>query len=126
VAGVLLVVATAGLLMFGAVVGRQPAKVPELTIVNPSRWAVHVKVASAEAPGWLLVGSVPRESSSTFRETTDQGERWIVAFAYDGVSVEVPVDRADLEAADWTLTVPDELADELVDAGVFETPPGVA
>jgi hypothetical protein len=123
VAGAVLV---AVFVVLGVALDPLPEKVDEVTVVNPHPWAVQVDVREDDGSGRLSLGTVPRESDASFLETTDQGRRWVVSFAYDGTSVERTYDRSELEADDWTITVPAELGDLLSAAGTFETPSGSA
>jgi hypothetical protein len=124
VAVVLGAVVLAAFVLMGVMLDPLPPKVAEITVVNPHPWAAQVEVGPEDAAGRLLLGSVPPESEATFLETTDQGDRWAVTFTYRGSAVERTVERSDLEGDDWTVTVPDELADVLAGAGTPETPAG--
>jgi hypothetical protein len=101
-----------------------PAQVDRITIRNPHPWVAHVTVAGATADQRLPIGTVPREAERSYKGIVDQGDTWIVTFAYAGQSVDVAVARDDLARADWTVEVPDDLAQRLRQADVFETPPG--
>ena len=123
-AGAAVAVVLAGFLLLGVTLNRSAPKVSEVTVVNPHPWTAVVKARAEGDRGWLVLGTVPRESESVFLETTDQGDRWVFAFSYGTTVVEEAVDRDDLEAAGWRLVIPDEFADALRAAGTFETPPG--
>jgi hypothetical protein len=101
-----------------------PAQIDEITVRNPHPWSADVAVTDEERDGWLGLGSLPRESSYTFHGVINQGEVWVFAFGYAGVHVEQTMQRDELERENWIVTVPDEFAQRLQAAGVFETPPG--
>lgn len=60
----------------------QPAFV-ELTVENPTRFAITVHVAGADR-GWVAVGTASRQSTSAFQEIADQGDVWIFRFSAQG------------------------------------------
>jgi hypothetical protein len=93
--------------------------VPEVTVENPHPWTVDVGSDGDRVP----VGAVHRERTQTFAELPDQGDGWSFTFGYAGQRAEVRLTAAELESADWTVTVPDGLAADLRAAGVAETPP---
>lgn len=103
---------------------RVPAHVARLTVDNPLPWPVHVQASEPGAPGWLGVGTVDRGQEQAFHSLLDQGDRWVIRFAYAGHHAELRVTRAELERAGWRVTVPGDLADQLGDADVPEAPGG--
>lgn len=82
-----------------------------LTVTNPSPWLAEVDVdRPGEAPA-LRLGGVAPEASVTFDAVLEQGERWVFRFSYGGEDpVEVVLDRAALEQAGWSVTVPETFA----------------
>lgn len=124
VVGVVVIV----LLWAGGIAGvtrglRVPTYVEQVTVDNPHLWQANVDVTGRDGAGWVGLGTVERESRSTFHDVVDQGDTWVFTFGYAGQDAEVRVSRSELERADWQITVPDQLAEQLRTAGVPETPP---
>jgi len=99
-----------------------PAHVDEVTVDNPHPWAVVVDVTDADRDAWLALGGVRRNREQGFGEVLDQGDEWTFRFTYAGEQATVTVSGADLERADWRVSVPDELGERLGAADVTETP----
>lgn len=100
-----------------------PPQVERITIDNPYPWPAHIDVSQPGDSGWLGVGTVDQTGEQDFRSIIDQGDAWIVRFSYAGHHVEHGVTRRQLEADDWHITVPDDFARQLRDAGLPEAPP---
>jgi len=108
-----------GLLLLCASLLRLPHIVPKLTVTNPSVYQVHVEVTDAKRAGWLDLGVVERGSTTTLEDTIDQGRQWVFRFSYGGVQAgEVVLDRAELTANGWKLTIPPEVTERLREAGM--------
>jgi hypothetical protein len=104
------------------VVRAAPVHDRSLTFVNPTTYALGVEV-SGPASGWLPLTTVDRESTLTVDHVFDQGDTWRVRFsgqALDGGSMVVT--RADLEAAGWKITVPDDVGQRLAANGATPSP----
>jgi hypothetical protein len=103
---------------------RLPADVDRIAIENPHAWPVHVEVsgAAAGADGWLGVGAVDPDHENGFQSVVDQGDVWVFRFSYAGHHAELRVTRRELAADDWRLTVPDDFARQMGDAGLSEAP----
>jgi hypothetical protein len=99
-----------------------PAHIDRLTVDNPHRWMVDVDVSDADRDGWVGVGTVEREEERTLASILDQGPLWTIRFAYAGVHIDRRMTDGQLERQDWHITVPDQLADELIAADVPESP----
>lgn len=116
------------LLLWGALMAvvvpalRTPERIDPVTVHNPHPWWVHVEVTDTTRDGWVGVGTVDRDASHDFREVIDMGDRWTLRFTYSSAVVEVTVDRADLVADGWQITVPDGFAQQLRARAVPETP----
>ena len=95
------------LLAAALVLSRTPAHVPTLTIRNPAEYRLNVGLAG-DAGEWALpLGSVDRTTFLTLDDVLDQGGNWVFRFSYGGVdAAELRLTRAELAAADWTVTVP--------------------
>jgi hypothetical protein len=110
------------LLVLVSMAARDPDRVPALTVENGSPYRVTVTV-SGPSGGAVVLGAVDREHESTFTGVLDAGREWVVRFRSAGVDAgTVVVDRADLEAADWRVRVPEDVAARLAPAGVTEAP----
>jgi hypothetical protein len=103
---------------------RLPATIDEITVQNPHPWIAAVSVSDDGRDGWLGLGSVPRQAEYSFHEVIDQGDTWVISFAYAGIRVEMAIPRDDLQREGWVVTVPDDLATQLRAAGVVESAPG--
>lgn len=99
-----------------------PGHVEVLRVDNPHDWAVNVQVSDAARSDWVGLGDVDRGDAHTFEEVLDQGDTWVVRFAYAGNHADLELTRTDLDRSDWQITVPDEIATTLRRAGVPETP----
>src|SRR5215475_15882835 len=73
---------------------RIPAHVDQLTIDNHHPWTVSVAVTGAGRHGWVGLGRTDRDRAQTFDRILDQGDTWVVRFAYGGASAEVRITRA--------------------------------
>jgi hypothetical protein len=103
---------------------RSPATVDQVTIRNPHPWKVNVDVSGEPDGGWVGIGSIARDDDQRFEEVLDQGGRWRFAFDYAGTDGgELVLDRADLEASGWQLTVPEEVAVRMEAGGLEPSPP---
>ncbi len=108
-----------GLLLVCASLLRVPQYVAKLAVINPSVYQVNLEVADAERAGWLDLGAVESESTTTLEETIDQGKQWVFRFSYGGVQAgETTIARSELKANGWKLTIPSEVGERLRDAGV--------
>jgi hypothetical protein len=73
--------------------------------------------------GWVSIATVDRESTLVINHVYDEGATWRVRFsgqARDGGNIEMS--RADLENNGWRLTVPNDVADQLTNAGATASP----
>lgn len=101
---------------------RDPGHVATLTLANPHEWAVNAEVSDAARADWVGLGGIDRGDEHTFELVLDQGDTWVIRFAYAGHHADVEVSRSHLERTRWRVSVPDQLATDLRRAGVLETP----
>lgn len=101
---------------------RTPPYVERITVDNPHPWNVHVEATGGDRTGWVAVGGVTRDQERTVADVLDQGDTWILRFAYGGQVAETRLSRDQLTRDGWHVTVPDELADRLRAAGIPESP----
>ena len=100
-----------------------PAMVDRVTIENTSDFAFDVEVTGASRDGWLQLGGTDEKSSTVLEKVLDQGDTWIFHFSGQGEDGgELTVPRAELEAADWKVTVPAAAVEKLRALGVPPTP----
>lgn len=98
-----------------------PRHVARLSVENPSVHRVTIELAG-ESGGVVPLGAVDREKERTFADVPDFGDRWTFRFSGGGLDGgALVVDRDDLEAGDWHVRVPADVADRLAAAGL---PPG--
>lgn len=102
----------------------EPSFVPEVTIENPLVYKVNVDVKAPGDDGWSDLGTVRRETTKTIEEVVDQGRTWTFRFTYGGeLGGEVTVDRPQLRADGWRVTVPPDVGDRLRQAGMRPSAP---
>lgn len=101
---------------------RTPPYVDGITVDNPHPWDVHVVATDGDRAGWVGVGGIARDQERTVTDVVDQGDTWILRFAYGGQVAEARLSRDQLTQDGWHVTVPDELADRLRAAGIPESP----
>ena len=100
-----------------------PSFVDRIAFVNQSEYDIAVEVTSETRDGWLSVGTAQRRATSVRREIIDQGDVWIFRFAAQGETAgELRMTRAELEAAGWTVRLPDSVRDELRRKGAPPSP----
>jgi hypothetical protein len=97
--------------------------VDRVVIVNPTPYDVNVVVGPGDRSAWLAVGTARHDAETPFEEVVDQGETWVVRFAYGGeVGGEVSVRRAELARNGWRITVPPDVAERLRGRSVVPPP----
>ncbi len=101
-----------------------PSFVSSVAVVNPSAYTLDVEVASASGDEWTQLVSVSPKSTASAEQVVDQGERWAFRAQSAGVAGgEFVVSRADLERADWKVTIPPAIVERLRARGVPDSPP---
>lgn len=96
-----------------------PQHVERVTIHNPHEWSAGVEASNERRQGWVGIGVVNKNEAHAFEEVLDQGRTWVFRFSYGGVDGgELTVSRADLQRSGWKVTVPDEFATRMREAGL--------
>jgi hypothetical protein len=101
-------------LVFATIIGglawalRSPTYVSRVEITNDTGYSVNVDLAADG--GRVGLGTVPAGDRLDLVDVIDQGDPWVFEFSYAGRKAgEVSTSRADLEAADWTIEVPEQV-----------------
>jgi hypothetical protein len=106
-----------------ALAQRTPTFVDGIAVDNPSEYQVRVEVRGSDDQAWSGLTTLDRGASRVVPEVFDVGADWTFRFIAQGADAgEVRMARADLEAAGWSLAVPDAVAQRLRDAGVPASP----
>jgi hypothetical protein len=96
---------------------RDPATVESVAVTNDSDYDIRVQIRGADG-GWMPLSQATRRETTATSEVIDQGETWTFRFASQGrAGGQIEIDRAVLEASDWTLEIPDDTIQQLRDAG---------
>ena len=90
-----------------------PDLVARVAVRNPSIWDVRVQARPAEGGGWLDLGLIDREQTSTWVDVLDQGARWELAFESRGRTSRIVVAREEVVGDGVILRVPATLLDRL-------------
>ena len=94
-----------------------PATVRRVSIENTSEYNIGIEVRGA-GDGWTHLASAGKQSTTDRHEVVDRGDVWIFRFTSQGRQAgELRISRADLQAANWTIQLPDGAVHELKDAG---------
>ena len=119
VAGIAIAVAVAAL--DGMLAG--PRHVERVTFENTTAYDLAVAVSGEDRDGWLPLGVVRREASTSMRHVVDQGDVWTFRFAAQGEDGgEVRVTRDELAESNWTFTIPADVGGTLQAAGAAPQP----
>lgn len=119
----------AGLVLLGLVLGplstlfERPSIVPRITFINPSEYDLAIEATDDGRDGWVSVGTARRKSTTIQEEIIDQGDVWIFRFAAQGQDAgDFEISRDDLERSNWTVRIPDTIAEELRAQGAPPSP----
>lgn len=105
------------------VILESPSFVPRVTFVNPSEYDLSIDSTNDGRDGWVSLVTARRRSTTVLEETFDQGDVWIFRFAGQGRDAgELQTSRRDLERANWTVQVPERIAEELRARGAPPNP----
>ena len=121
----LVVLIVIGLIVGGLVVPRLglPAKVPPLTIDNPTAYTVFIEASNGSDGGWTPIAIVHAHRTDTETDLVDVGANWNLRFTSQGVELGgYHVTRNQLAAAGWHFTVPDDVARKLQSQGAPPSP----
>jgi hypothetical protein len=109
VPGIAVAVVTTAVLVLGVLPAMGTA--PHVDVVrfeNPNPAEVGVEVTSGRRDGWVGIGPIEEEDVEAVEEVYDPGNTWIFRFTNPGQPPEeITISRDDLEAADWTIEIPD-------------------
>jgi hypothetical protein len=101
----------------------QPHHVPRLTIENPTDYSLLVETSNNTGNGWVPAAIVGPNTSVEARELVDQGDTWALRFRGQGRDGGTDlVTRDQLEAADWSYSIPTDVNDRLAEAGAPASP----
>jgi hypothetical protein len=118
------ILALSPLLLAARLTAGDPSFVPAVTIENPLVYKVNVDVKAPGDDGWSDLGTVRRQTTKTVEEVVDRGRTWTFRFTYGGeLGGEVTVDRSQLRADGWRVTVPSDVGDRLGHAGMRPSAP---
>jgi hypothetical protein len=118
-----IVVATLFALLCGSLLFHDPARLPALTIDNPSRYDVKVDVSGDNGSTWTVLTTARQSCAATVESPVDRGDRWLFRVRAQGlVSSEIAVDRSDLERGNWHFAVPADIAQQWETSGVPHPP----
>lgn len=119
------VIAIIGLvsLMIVTTIDPQPDRLDHLTVSNPTEYELFVEVRGNQ-PGWMPLAIVSPRTDARLASPIDPGGTWTLRFHSQGETSEtIDVRRADVQARDWRLEVPDVVAEQLRAAGAPASPP---
>ena len=98
--------------------------VPEITLVNRTKYAMHVQATDSARDGWTGMGTVERQDTTVVRDVVDQGSEWIFHFESQGVDGgEVRYGENDLVRSGWKVVIPESVGERLAGQGATPTPP---
>lgn len=94
-----------------------PSFVEEVTVANPTDYAVKVAVSDGD-PSWMGLGVVGRDDERAFRAVIDQRPTWVFEFSYAGHRAgQLEVDRDVLVEGGWRIEVPAHVGTQLAAQG---------
>jgi hypothetical protein len=99
-----------------------PSTVARVTVVNHGDYGLDVELRDQDAARVLFGRALP-DGNTSRHEVLDLGDDWTFVFSRDGLAAAtVDVSRDELARADWHVTVPDDVATKLRDAGQIPYP----
>jgi hypothetical protein len=121
--GAAIVVAAVFALLCGGLLLHDPARLPALTIDNPSPYDVKVDVSGDNGSTWTVLTTARQNCAAMVESPIDRGDTWLFRLRAQGlVSREITVDRSDLERANWHFAVPRDIAQQWEASGVPHPP----
>jgi hypothetical protein len=106
-----------------SLISTTPKLVDRVTFENTGPYAMNIDVSGAARNSWLGLGTVGQRSSVTIQHVIDQHATWVFRFSSQGADAgTIEVNRNDLAASDWHVTIPVSVADGLQARGVPPTP----
>ena len=121
----LVILVAVGLILGGLIVPRLglPAKVPPLTIDNPTPYTLFVEASNGSDGGWAPIAIVHAKHTDTETEVIDEGANWNLRFTGQGVELGgYRVTRAELAANHWHYTIPSDVGRRLTANGAPPSP----
>lgn len=109
------------LLVIATLLRPGPSRV-DLTVENPSVYAVNVQVRPAAGGSIHQLGSISPGASRTFDSVIDVGDRWLFEFSYGGVDAGTLELLRD-EVGSGPIVLPASIEATLRDAGLPPSPP---
>jgi hypothetical protein len=100
-----------------------PHFVHRITFDNRTPYHLDVAVTDARHDGWMGIGTAERGQRTDLDEIFDVGDVWVFRYSAQGHdSRTFKVTRSELEAQDWRVQVPDEVATDFGTSGVVRQP----
>jgi hypothetical protein len=116
-------VATLFALLCGNFLFNDPARVPAVTIDNPTPYDVKVDVSGDNGSSWTVLTTARQNCAANVESTVDRGSRWLFRVRAQGlVASEIVADRSDLERANWHFAIPADLGKRWESSGVPHPP----
>jgi hypothetical protein len=101
---------------------RAPVTIDTVAVTNPTEYDIAIHVRGSEG-GWMPMSTAHRNTTTTVANVIDQGDTWTFRFEAQGHHAgELRIERDALEAAGWTIAVPDNAEAALHDAGTSPPP----
>ncbi len=102
---------------------REPARVEQLTVTNPTEYELTIQARSGPDRAWMPVAVVSPGTSVMALDVIDQGETWSFRLTGQGRDAgTLDVSGAQLRDGGWRLAVPTAIGDRLRDDGAAPTP----
>ena len=100
-----------------------PPRIGEVSLENPTRYALEVEVTGAQRDGWLRLGTAERGATTVAPRVLDQGDTWIFHFESQGLDGgELSFSKDDLVRSGWRVVISRAIADRLTSQGASPTP----
>jgi hypothetical protein len=115
----------AGLLaaLLCAVLVREPARVDQVTVTNPTAYELTIQARSGPDQAWMPLAVVSPGTTVSALHVIDQGETWTFRLTGQGRDAGTfDLTGAQLRDAGWRLAVPAAIGDQLRDDGASPTP----
>jgi hypothetical protein len=113
----------ASLLLLGLSACDEVSYVDNLTIENPTDYDLLVDVRREDSSAALRLGVVDKRTTAVREQVIDMGPVWVYQFRYQGVDAgELSISRADMEADDWKIVIPEAIGTRLQEQGI---PPSI-
>jgi hypothetical protein len=95
----------------------------DVEVANPTAYEISVSVSDGSGDGELALLTLEPGATRSTSGVLDQGGSWVFWFrAHGHDGGELRASRADLKAAGWQITIPDEVARQLDASGAQPAP----